>query len=108
VQLLGSARWAGGRAEWAEGGLVVCRATTATDTAGRDHDILTVNPGWLEQRLDDLGMQLIIGTLGEKHAVPDDDYDERMIWSDITYVTLVSPGEPQVRTGPLMNVHQAG
>jgi hypothetical protein len=105
AQLLGSARWVGGSAEWAEAGRVVCRAITATDPAGRDHDALLADPGWLDRRLEHLGMELIIGTLGERHAVLDED--ERMAWSDITYVTLVAPGEEHVRIGPLINLHQS-
>lgn len=105
AQLLGSARWVGGHAEWAEAGRVVCRAIMATDAAGRDHDALLADPRWLDRRLEDLGMELIIGTLGERHAVLDDD--ERMAWSDITYVTLVAPGEPRVRTGPLVKLHES-
>jgi hypothetical protein len=108
-ELAGPARWTGGRAEWADAGHVVCRAITAVDAAGRDHSALIADQAWLGRRLDDLGMELIVGTLGEKHAVLADGNSRRaMSWCDITCVGLVVPGEPLVQTGPLITVQRAG
>jgi hypothetical protein len=104
-ELAGPARWNGDRADWVDRGQVVCRAITVVDPAGRDHDALIADRQWLEQRLLDLGMELIIGTLGEKTAAGGDD-ERAMSWSDITYAGLLVPGEPLQQAGPLVNVRR--
>lgn len=104
-ELAGPARWSGDQAAWVDGGQVICRAITVADPAGRDHDALIADRQWLEQRLLDLGMELVIGTLGEKKAASGND-DRAMSWSDITYAGLVVPGQPLQETGPLVNIQR--
>ncbi|MEV6984883.1 hypothetical protein AB0M95_26980 [Sphaerisporangium sp. NPDC051017] len=106
-ELAGPARWKGDRTDWVDEDHVVCRAVTVPDAAGRDHSVLIADPAWLERRLADLDMELVIGTLGEKKAAAEDDDDDRaMSWSDITYAGLLVPGRPLQVTGPFVNVQR--
>lgn len=104
AELLGNARWVGHTAEWQVENTVVAKAIQIDD-GENGQNVLLVDPDWLDGRLRALDVELIIGTLSEKHAHHEDDDDFRnMAFSDIWYVARISPGEPIQLTGPLVNV----
>ena len=105
LELLGDARWVAYEAAWASDERVICRAMAVGDNE-RPHDVLIADRAWIDQRLQDLDADLVIGTLSEKHALApglDEDY-RNMAFSDITYVALVRAGEPLKMSGPLVAV----
>ncbi|MCW4354164.1 hypothetical protein ONR57_12720 [Hoyosella sp. YIM 151337] len=105
-ELLGSARWVGGRAEWACGGKVVARAIEVPD--GENHqDVLLVDADWLTDRLRQLNSDLVIGTLSERHALPvDDDNHRNMSFSDVWYVALLTSNNAIHTHGPVLSVRR--
>lgn len=106
TELLGSARWAGSRAEWVVDDLTVCRALHIDD-GENGQDVLLADADWLSDRLTALNAELVIGTLSEKHALPlNDADDDQMSFSDISYVALVCPGQPMSTTGPNLTVRR--
>lgn len=107
-QLLGSARWSGDEAAWLDGERVICRTFRSRDPAGLDHDAVMADYDWLLERLADLRVELVLGTLGEKRAAASEKAPAKraMSWSDITYVGLLTP-EPRSRVlGPSLEVQQ--
>ena len=107
AELLGDALWIGHTAQWRDGDTVIARAIEVED-GQNGQDVLLVDPGWLDARLQALDADLVIGTLGEKHALLDDDGRRRrnMEWSDIWYVARVISGDVALESsGPLIYVH---
>lgn len=89
-ELLGSATWDGVRARWVEGSMTVARAVEVPDAENGQHALL-VEASWLRQRLAGLDCDLVIGVLGERHALPMDDDDFRkMALSEFWYGAVVS------------------
>ncbi|ALG27970.1 hypothetical protein [Glutamicibacter halophytocola] len=106
AELLGNARWIGHRAEWSFNNSVVCRALKLDDEEN-GQDVVLVDADWLNRRLAELNADLVIGTLGERHAMPIDDSDDyKMAFSDISYIALLQPGEPIQTNGPNLSVRQ--
>ncbi|MEU5405233.1 NACHT domain-containing protein [Nocardia asteroides] len=103
AELLGDARWVGHHAEWQVGNTVVAKALRIDD-AENGQDILLADPTWLEGRLRELGVELVIGTLSEKHALLDEDDDRNMAFSDVWYVARMCPAETLDAVGPLIKV----
>lgn len=103
-ELLGSAEWVGFRAEWKSGTRTVAKSIRIDD-GENGQEALIADRGWLESRLAELGADLVIATLSEKHALLDEEVDYRsMAFSDICYSALISPGEADLVTGPLVKV----
>jgi hypothetical protein len=107
-QLLGGARWSGDEAAWLDGERVICRTFRSRDPAGLDHDAVLADYDWLNRRLADLNVELILGTLGEKRAAASDDTTagRAMSWSDITYVGLLTPEGRTRFLGPSLQVQK--
>lgn len=103
AELLGYARWVGHRAEWRFGNTVVAKALRIND-AENGQDVLLADRTWLEGRLRELGAELVVGTLSEKHARLDEDDDRKMAFSDVWYVARMSPDEALCMEGPLIKV----
>lgn len=108
AELLGDARWVGHTAQWHDGNAVIAKAIRIDD-GENGQDVLLIDPDWLDMRLRDLDAELVIGTLGEKHAqLTDDDRGRSMDWSDIWYVARIASGEtPIVTSRPFINVHDS-
>lgn len=107
-ELLGSAAWDGVCARWAEGGVTVARAVEIPDTEN-GQDALLAESVWLRQRLAELDCDLVIGVLGERHALPIDDDDYRkMAFSDFWYGAVVGsePSSDEL-VGPVLNVRRS-
>lgn len=106
IELLGSARWIGHRAEWGVGGQVVAKTVQYLD-GETGQDVLLADFGWLTARLRELDAEMVIGTLSERHALPLDDGDYRqMAYSDIWYVALVGPDGNVRHAGPFLQVRR--
>lgn len=105
-ELLGDADWVGHRSEWRAGGKVIARAIEVPGADGIQ-EVLLVDSAWLDTRLRDLDADLVVGTLSERHALPltDDDY-RSMAYSDIWYVSLVSPTDGHQETGPQLRLRR--
>jgi hypothetical protein len=105
-ELLGPARWLGHHAAWSVDGQVVARVIEFPD-GENDQDVLLVDAEWLTTRLHDLGADMVIGTLSERHALALDDDDFRhMAYSDVWYVALVTSDTDSRETGPLLAVRR--
>lgn len=107
-ELLGSATWDGVCARWAEGGVIVARAVEIPDTEN-GQDALLAESAWLRQRLVELNCDLVIGVLGERHALPMDDDDYRkMAFSDFWYGAVVAsdPSSDEL-VGPVLVVRRS-
>lgn len=106
--LLGDAIWQGGRAEWLGKGVVVARSMDVSD-GECEQSVLVVDPVWLRERLAELGCDLVIGALGERHALPpeDDPEDEfkGLVWSDFWYGMVIAASESDDQhDGPTLTV----
>lgn len=107
-ELLRSAAWDGVRARWTEGGVTVARAVEIPDTEN-NQDALLAESGWLRQRLAELKCDLVIGVLGERHALPLDDDDYRkMALSDFWYGAVIGPeASSDELEGPVLKVRRS-
>jgi hypothetical protein len=106
--LLGSAAWDGVFARWVEDGLIVARAVAVPDTEN-GQDALLADSVWLRQRLAELDCDLVLGVLGERHALPLDDDDYRkMAFSDFWYGAVVAsdPSSDEL-VGPVLAVRRS-
>lgn len=107
-ELLGSAAWDGASARWTEDGVTVARALEVPDTEN-GQDALLADSGWLRQRLVELDCDLVIGVLGERHALPMDDDDYRkMAYSDFWYGAVIGlePRSDEL-VGPILEVRRS-
>ena len=107
-ELLGSAAWDGVCARWTEGGVTVARALEVPDTEN-GQDALLADSEWLRRRLVQLDCDLVIGVLGERHALPmDDDNYRKMAYSDFWYGAVIAP-EPRSDelVGPILDVRRS-
>ncbi|MFE4464054.1 hypothetical protein ACFRCR_02940 [Oerskovia sp. NPDC056781] len=107
-EVLGSAAWDGVGARWAEGGTTVAQAVEVPD-AESGQVVLLAESEWLRQRLADLDCDLVIGVLGERHALPMDDHDYRkMAFSDFWYGAVVG-SEPisDELVGPILDIRRS-
>jgi hypothetical protein len=106
-ELLGSARWVGYRAEWTQDDVVVCRAIQLED-GENGQEVLLADADWLDRRLVELDADLVIGTLSERHALPEDEDDDysRMAFADVSYLALMRAGKLMKTTGPNLLVRQ--
>lgn len=103
-ELLGDARWVGFTAQWRTDDLVIAKAVRIHDWENGQGALL-VDREWLDVRLSELGAELVVGTLSEKHARAEDDDDYRnMALSDICYSALVVPGASIKTVGPVIKV----
>jgi hypothetical protein len=103
-ELLGTVRWVGPTAQWQTDAHVVAKAVRIDD-GENGQGALLVDREWLDNRLRELGSELVIGTLSEKHAFTDDD-DQNMDFSDIWYTALFAPGAAAELKGPQINVRK--
>ncbi|WP_454729514.1 hypothetical protein [Cellulosimicrobium protaetiae] len=106
-ELLGSAAWDGVRARWVEGGVTVAQAVEIPDTENGQEALLAESV-WLRQRLAKLDCELVIGVLGERHALPMDDDDYRkMAFSDFWYGAVVGsePSSDEL-VGPVLELRR--
>lgn len=103
--LLGSARWVGHKAEWSADGQVIARAVNYPDYQN-GQDMLLVDATWLTSRLRDMEMDMVIGTLSERHAIASEASDsESMAFSDIHYLRLVTAEAAACdEVGPILRV----
>lgn len=106
-ELLGSALWDGVGARWTVDGASVARALEIPDTEN-GQDALLVEPAWLRRRLAELDCDIVIGVLGERHALPMDDDDYRkMAYSDFWYGAVIGPEAHQDElVGPILDVRR--
>ena len=105
-ELLGPARWVGHLAAWSVDGREVARAIEFPD-GENGQDVLLVDAEWLTGRLRELDVDMVIGTLSERHALPLDDDDFRhMAFSDVWYVALVTSETDLREVGPLLIVRR--
>lgn len=107
-ELLGPAVWDGARARWTASGVTVARAVEIPD-AENSQDVLLADSAWLRQRLADLGCDLVIGALGERHALPiDDDHYRKMAWSEFWYGAVIGPeASTDESVGPILDVRRS-
>lgn len=104
-ELLGSAQWVGHKAAWSVDGQVVARAINYPDYQN-GQDMLLVDAHWLTSRLQDLNMDMVIGTLSERHATATEEFDSAsMAFSDVHYLRLVtSEAATGEEVGPISKV----
>lgn len=107
-ELLGSVSWDGVLARWTEAGVTVARAVEIPDTEN-GQDVLLAESAWLRRRLAELDCDLVIGVLGERHALPIDDDDYRkMAFSDFWYGAVVGPEATSDKLeGPILDVRRS-
>ncbi|MCP2046604.1 UNVERIFIED_ORG: hypothetical protein J3D58_000676 [Paenarthrobacter nicotinovorans] len=106
-ELLGHARRVGFTSEWRVDTGVVVKAVRIHD--GSDSQfVLLADRQWIESRLRDLGVDLVIATLSEKHALRDEDDDHNMAFSDIWYSARMSSDAPSEVAGPYIEVRAHG
>lgn len=107
-ELLGAAVWDGARAQWTSNGVVVARAIEIPDTEN-DQDALLVRSDWLRERLVELDCDLVIGVLGERHALPmGNDGFTKMASSDFWYGAVIGsePGFDDL-VGPVLELRRS-
>ncbi|MFS0886100.1 NACHT domain-containing protein [Aeromicrobium sp. 179-A 4D2 NHS] len=109
-RLLGDATWSGDRAEWQSADMTVARSIEVHD--GEDYQsVLVADPSWLRDRLAATGFDLVVGVLGERHALPrldnpGDEFDG-LASSDFWYGMVMScDGSRDDQEGPVLTVHR--
>ncbi len=107
-ELLGSAAWDGVCARWVEGGTIVARAVEVPDTENGQGALLA-DSVWLRQRLAELDCDLVVGVLGERHALPMDDDDCRKMASSGFWYAAIVGSEPNSDelVGPVLQVRRS-
>lgn len=105
--LLGDARWLGTNAEWATGDTVDVHAARTPD-GHREHTVLLARAPWLEARLATLELELVVGVLGERQAMDENDDMDLRAWTEITSAALLRPGEGWEFCGPRVDIHSRG
>lgn len=104
-ELLGSARWLGYQAAWSVDGQVVARAIEFRDSE-KGQDVLLVDSDWLTNRLGELDVDIVIGTLSERHALPLNDDDRHTAYSDVCYAAIFTSDASRLEIGPLLKVRR--
>lgn len=109
-RLLGDATWSGGRAEWRSAGATIARSIEVHD--GEDYQsVLVADSDWLRDRLADTGFELVVGVLGERHALPNrddpDDEPDGLASSNFWYGMVMScDGSRDEQVGPSLTVRR--
>ena len=89
--LLRSARWEGTEPKWYEGDRPIAEVLLADDDVAT-HEALLVHSAWLDTRLTELGLDLVVGTLGERQVMTDDG--ERILaWGEFSAAAKRSFGQ---------------
>jgi hypothetical protein len=105
--LLGEARWEGTDPSWLDGETVVAKALRSPEAIGQ-HSVLLIAAAWLENRLRELELELVVGVLGERQATDTGGDASIRAWTELTSVGLWVPGQPWRFTGPRAESHTRG